>query len=158
MIIVIGCDHAAFDLKETIIKHLENNEKISNIIDCNDEVRYIEKDGKFIPEAVDYPDIAKSVCEKIINSEEEIRGILICGTGIGMSIAANKFKGIRAAVCSDIFCAEYCRLHNNANVLCMGARVINADKACELTDIFVKTEFEGGRHSKRLEKIEKFEN
>ena len=107
--------------------------------------------------SVDYPDIAKKVCESIIKGETE-RGILVCGTGIGMSIAANKYKGIRAAACSEHFSAKYTRLHNNSNILCLGGRVIGVGTAIELAELFVNTEFEGGRHQNRIDKIAEIEN
>ena len=100
---------------------------------------------------------AKKVCESIQNSESEL-GILVCGTGIGMSIAANKHKGIRAAAVSEHFSAKYTRLHNNSNVLCLGGRVIGVGTALELVDLFVNTEFEGGRHQARIDKITQIEN
>ena len=106
--------------------------------------------------SVDYPDIAKKVCESIQKGENAL-GILVCGTGIGMSIAANKHKGIRAAACSEHFSAKYTRLHNNSNVLCLGGRVIGVGTALELVDLFVNTEFEGGRHQKRIDKISEIE-
>lgn len=142
--IAIGCDHAGFDLKKDVIKLLE--EKNIEVIDlgCNGE-------------SVDYPVIAKSVCEKVTDGSCE-KGILICGTGIGMSIAANKIKGIRAAVCSEHFSAKYTRLHNDSNVLCMGARTIGAGLALELAEIFITTEFEGGRHQRRVDLITDIEN
>jgi ribose 5-phosphate isomerase B len=137
--IAIGCDHAAIDLKQAIMAHLDEQ-----------GVSYINlgTDG----DPCDYPDMAKAVAEKITSGECE-KGILLCGTGIGMSMAANKIKGIRAAVCSDEFSAKYTRLHNDANILCMGARVIGAGLAIELTDIFLSTGFEGGRHQRRVDKI-----
>ena len=137
--IAIGCDHAAIDLKQAIMAHLDEQ-----------GVAYINlgTDG----DPCDYPDMAKAVAEKITSGECE-KGILLCGTGIGMSMAANKIKGIRAAVCSDEFSAKYTRLHNDANILCMGARVIGAGLAVELTDIFLSTGFEGGRHQRRVDKI-----
>ena len=137
--IAIGCDHAAIDLKQTIMAHLDEQ-----------GIEYINlgTDG----DPCDYPDMAKAVAEKITSGECE-KGILLCGTGIGMSMAANKIKGIRAAVCSDEFSAKYTRLHNDANILCMGARVIGAGLAIELTDIFLSTGFEGGRHQRRVDKI-----
>lgn len=137
--IAIGCDHAGFELKKEVIDLLK--EKNYAVIDlgCNGE-------------SVDYPDIAKKVCEKVTDGSCE-KGILICGTGIGMSIAANKVKGIRAAVCSEHFSAKYTRLHNDANVLCMGARTVGAGLALELVEIFISTEFEGGRHQRRVDKI-----
>ena len=107
-------------------------------------------------EKCDYPDMAEKVCGMITSGKAE-KGILVCGTGIGMSIAANKIKGIRAACCSDHFSAKYTRLHNDANVLCMGARVIGPGLALELTDLFINTEFEGGRHQRRVDLITKLE-
>ena len=100
--------------------------------------------------------MAEKVCGMITSGEAE-KGILICGTGIGMSMAANKIKGIRAAVCTEHFSAKYTRLHNDANVLCMGARVVGPGLALELADIFVSTEFEGGRHQRRVDLISKLE-
>ena len=137
--IAIGCDHAAIDLKQTIMAHLDEQ-----------GIEYINlgTDG----DPCDYPDMAKAVAEKITSGKCE-KGILLCGTGIGMSMAANKIKGIRAAVCSDEFSAKYTRLHNDANILCMGARVIGAGLAIELTDIFLSTGVEGGRHQRRVDKI-----
>ena len=137
--IAIGCDHAGYDMKTGIIKFLED--KGIEVIDCG-------CDGS----PCDYPVIAKKVCENITHGKAD-KGILICGTGIGMSIAANKIKGIRASVCSEHFSVKYTHLHNDANVLCMGARVIGGGAACELVDVFLSTEFEGGRHQRRVEKI-----
>ncbi|MBE6845365.1 MAG: ribose 5-phosphate isomerase B [Ruminococcus sp.] len=142
--IAIGCDHAGYDLKKDVIDFL--NEKGFDTLDlgCSGE-------------PVDYPEIAKNVCEKVVDGSCD-KGILICGTGIGMSIAANKIKGIRAAVCSEHFSAKYTRLHNNSNVLCMGARVIGSGIANELAEIFITTEFEGGRHQRRIDLISDIEN
>lgn len=137
--IAIGCDHAGYDLKKEIINFL--TEKNIEFVDCGCN-----------GESCDYPVIASAVCQKVIEGEAE-KGILICGTGIGMSMAANKFNGIRAAVGSEHFSVKYTRLHNNANVLCMGARVIGPGIAAELTDIFINTEFEGGRHQRRIDLI-----
>ncbi len=142
--IAIGCDHAAVSLKKAVMAHLD--EKNIPYIDLG-------TDG----EPCDYPVIAKAVAEKIVSGEAE-RGILLCGTGIGMSIAANKIKGIRAAVCSDCFSVRYTRLHNNANILCMGERVIGHGLALELVDIFLETGFEGGRHQRRVDLITGLEN
>lgn len=139
MKIAIGCDHAGYDLKKEIEKYL--TEQKVDFVDCGCN-----------GESCDYPVIAKKVCEKVTHSECD-RGILICGTGIGMSMAANKINGIRAAVCSEHFSAKYTRLHNDANVLCMGARVIGPGIAVELTDIFINTEYEGGRHQRRIDLI-----
>ena len=142
--IAIGCDHAGYDLKKEVAEYLKKNN--IEIIDCG-------CDGQ----SCDYPDIAEAVCEKITSGQAD-KGILICGTGIGMSIAANKIDGIRAAVCSEHFSVKYTRLHNDANVLCMGARVIGPGIAVELADLFISTEFEGGRHQRRLDLIIKLEN
>lgn len=141
--IAIGCDHGGFELKCAVMNHLLN--KKIEYVDCGCE-----------GERCDYPDIAEAVCKKVTSGECEL-AILVCGTGIGMSIAANKIKGIRAAVCSDWYSAKYTRLHNNANVLCLGGRVLGAGLALELVDVFLETEFEGGRHSDRIDKITKLE-
>ena len=141
--IVIGCDHAAVDMKNRIVYELrERGYQITDV-------------GTHTNDSCDYPVIAHALCEKILDGSNRL-GILICGTGIGMSIAANKHVGIRAACCSEAFSAELTRRHNDANVLCFGARVIDTDKALELTKIFVSTEYEGltgGRHKQRLDKI-----
>ena len=138
--IVIGNDHAATELKMKVIEHLD--EIGAAYIDC----------GVAKGEKCDYPDMAKIVCDKIISGEAKI-GILICGTGVGMSISANKIKGIRACACSDYYSAKYTRLHNNANVLCFGQRVVGEGLAIELVDVFLNTEFEGGRHQRRVDMI-----
>lgn len=143
--IYIGCDHAGYEMKEKIIKLLENGGHEYKDSGCNGE-------------KCDYPVIAQKVCEGVLENINENKGILICGTGIGMSIAANKFKGIRAAHCTDEFSAKYTRMHNNANVLCIGARITGSGLAEEITDIFLTAEYEGGRHQARLDLIEKFEN
>ncbi len=145
MKIAIGSDHAGFPLKEEIRKHLDD--RGIEYTDC----------GVYNESSADYPVQAKITCEKITSGECE-RGILCCGTGIGISIAANKIKGIRAACCSDYFSAKYTRLHNDANVLCMGARVIGAGAAIELVDVFLDTSFEGGRHARRVNLITELEN
>lgn len=141
--IAIGCDHGGFELKCAVMNHLLN--KKIEYVDCGCN-----------GERCDYPDIAEAVCKKVTSGECEL-AILVCGTGIGMSMAANKIKGIRAAVCSDWYSAKYTRLHNNANVLCLGGRVLGAGLALELVDVFLETEFEGGRHSDRIDKISKLE-
>ena len=138
--IVLAADHGGFHLKEEVKKYLEA--KGVEIVDV----------GTFTPDSVDYPDMAIKGCEKILSGECE-RGIFFCGTGVGISIAANKIKGIRACCCSDHFSAKYPRLHNDSNVLCMGGRVVGPGIACELADLFIETEFEGGRHARRVEKI-----
>ena len=108
-------------------------------------------------ESQDYPLVAKEVCEKIVNGSAD-RGILVCGTGIGISMAANKIKGIRAAVCTDTYMAKYTRLHNDANVVCLGGRVIGSGVALEIVDMFLNTGFEGGRHQRRVNQIIDIEN
>lgn len=143
--IVIGCDHGGFELKNVIIEHLK--EKGTAYIDV----------GCYTPESIDYPIIAEDLCEKITSGEAEL-GILICGTGIGMSMAANKVKGIRAACCSDTFSARLTRLHNDANVLCIGGRVVGPGLAVDLVDSFINEKFEGGRHQRRVDMITAIEN
>jgi ribose 5-phosphate isomerase B len=143
--IAIGADHGGYELKETVKKHLE-------------EMGIEYKDfGTYDTSSVDYPLIAAQVAQAVAAGEYE-RGILICGTGLGMSIAANKVDGIRAACCSDSFSAEYARRHNDANILCMGGRVIGAGLACSLVDAYFSAEFEGGRHTRRLNEIKEIEN
>ena len=137
--IALGADHGGYELKEKLKQWMDEN-----------GIEY--KDfGTYSTEPVDYPDIAKPVAEAVAAGKYE-KGILCCGTGIGISIAANKVKGIRAACCSDYFSAKYTRLHNDANILCMGGRVVGAGLAIELADVFLKTRFEGGRHLKELQK------
>ena len=143
--IAIGCDHGGFEHKNAISEHLK--ERGFEVMDY----------GIHENVSVDYPDIACKLCEGIINGDANL-GILVCGTGIGMSIAANKHKGIRAAACSEHFSAKYTRLHNNSNVLCLGGRVVGVGTALELVDLFVDTQFEGGRHQKRVDKITEIEN
>ena len=140
MKIAIGCDHGGLEHKNAIAEHLKDRG-----FDVSDL-------GIYEQVSVDYPDIAVKVCNEIVNGDCEL-GILVCGTGIGMSIAANKVKGIRAAACSEHFSAKYTRLHNNSNVLCLGGRVIGVGTALELVDLFVDTDFEGGRHENRVNKI-----
>lgn len=141
--IAVGSDHAGYALKCEIIRHLE--ERGEEYIDCGCG-----------GEKVDYPDIAEKTCAVVTSGKAE-KAVLICGTGVGISISANKIKGIRAALCGDWYSAKYTRLHNDANVLCMGGRVIGAGLACEICDIFLDTAFEGGRHAGRVEKIMKLE-
>ena len=142
--IAIGSDHGGFELKEKLMEHLSE--------------RGLEyKDfGTYSSASCDYPVYAKAVARAVASGECD-RGILICGTGVGISISANKIKGIRAALCGDWYSAKYTRLHNDANVLCMGGRVIGAGLAAEIVDVFLDTEFEGGRHARRVEKIMKLE-
>lgn len=142
--IALGSDHGGFELKETIKSFLQN-EKIQ------------AKDfGTFSNDSVDYPVYAEKVARSIQEGETQT-GILCCGTGIGISIAANKFSGIRAALCTNEFCAEMSRRHNNANVLCLGGRVIEKDLALRIVKIFLSTPFDRGRHEKRLNQISDFE-
>lgn len=141
--IAIGCDHGGYDLKLAVESYLNDNKL--EFVDCGCK-----------GEQVDYPDIAVKVCEKITSGECD-KGILICGTGIGMSMCANKVKGIRAAVCGDTFSAKFTRLHNDANVLCMGGRVIGTGLALEIVREFLNNEFEGGRHVARLDKMKNME-
>lgn len=143
MFLVIGSDHAGLDMKNNIKQVLQNEGY--NIIDC----------GTNTLESVDYPDIAQKVAAEILN--RDALGILICGTGIGISIAANKIPGIRAAVCHNIYTARLAREHNNANILVMGARVIGMGLAEEMVKIFIKTDFLAGRHLRRVEKIKLLE-
>ena len=141
MNLVIACDHAGYELKENVKKQLA--EWGHNVIDC----------GTDSTDSCDYPVFAKALCKEINDGNAEL-GILICGTGIGMSMAANKVKGIRAAVCSDCFSAKFTRAHNNTNVMCLGARVLGEGLALELIDIFLKTPFEGGKHLRRINMLE----
>ncbi len=141
--IAIGCDHAGCEMKRIIIETLSEKGWDFCDLGCNGE-------------ACDYPFIAEKVCTEIISGRCDM-GILICGTGIGMSMAANKINGIRAAVCGDSFSAKYTRLHNNANVICLGARTIGCGLAVELADIFLNTNFEGGRHQRRIDMITNLE-
>ena len=140
--IVIGSDHAGYDLKLKVIEKLENKGIM------------VKDVGTYSTDSCDYPTYADAVCKAIQLGEFEM-GILICGTGIGMSIAANKHAGIRAACCSDIYSAKLTRQHNNANVLCFGARVIGDEIAYELVDTFINTDFLGGeRHTRRVKMLD----
>lgn len=144
MKIAIGCDHGGFEHKNAIAEHLK--ERGFEVTDF----------GIYENKSVDYPEIAMKVANSVAAGENTL-GILVCGTGIGMSIAANKVNGIRAAAVSDHFSAKYTKLHNNANILCLGGRVIGVGTALELADLFVDTEYEGGRHQKRLQMITEIE-
>ena len=140
--IAIACDHGGYEYKQIIMQHLADR-----------NIQYRDF-GTYSPESCDYPDFAQPVAKAVAAGEFE-KGILICGTGIGMSIAANKVKGIRAAVCGDSFSVRATREHNDANILCLGARVISEAKALEITDIFLDTPFSGDeRHIRRISKIE----
>lgn len=140
MKIALGCDHGGFEHKEAISAHLK------------ERGFEVEDFGIYECISVDYPEIALKVANSVSKGENEL-GILVCGTGIGMSLAANKVKGIRAAAVSEHFSAKYTRLHNNSNILCLGGRVIGVGTALELVDLFVDTKFEGGRHQKRVDMI-----
>ena len=141
MNIVIASDHAGFALKGVVKAYL--TEKGYTVIDC----------GTDIEASCDYPVFAKALCKEINDGNAQL-GILICGTGIGMSMAANKVKGIRAALCSDCFSAKFTRAHNDSNVMCLGARVMGEGLALELVDIFLNTPFEGGKHLRRINMLE----
>ena len=146
MRLTIGSDHGAVELKETVKTILADYPDI----EVNDV-------GTFGTESVDYPDIAEKVCAEIVDGRSE-RGIVLCGTGIGISIAANKIKGIRCALCNDVYSAKKSREHNNANVLAMGGRVLGFGPAEEIVRAWLTTEFEGGRHQRRIDKIAALEN
>ena len=139
--VAIGSDHGGFQYKEKIIDYLSAR-----------NIPYVDL-GTHTPESCDYPDIARAVCERIISGKSN-RGILVCGTGIGMSIAANKVRGIRAALCGDTYSARVSRAHNNANVLCLGQHVIGEYLALDIVDVWLKAGFEGGRHKRRVDLIE----
>ena len=143
--IAVGCDHGGLNLKNAIVKYLEDN-----------NIEY--KDfGTYTDESVDYPVYGYKVAKEIAEGRAE-KGVLCCGTGIGISMAANKVKGIRAAVCTNEFMAEFTRKHNDSHIICMGGRVIDEKTAVRLTDIFLHTEFEGGRHQNRINMITDIEN
>lgn len=145
MKIVIGVDHAGYELKDAVIAHLK--EKGHEVLDV----------GTYSSESCNYPDYAYRTCKAITSGEAEI-GILICGTGVGMSIAANKVKGIRAACVSDTFSARLTRQHNDTNVLCFGARVVGLGIACDLCDNFLEATYEGGKHARRVGMITAIED
>lgn len=136
--IAIGADHAGYLYKARLIEHLKS--KGFEVVNA----------GTDTADSVDYPVFADKVCDCVASGKADF-GILICGTGIGMSMASNKHKGIRAALCTDLVMAEYTRLHNNANVLCLGARIIACEMAEMIADKFLETEFEGGRHQRRID-------
>ena len=144
MRIAIGSDHRGWQVKARLVKTLQ---------DAGHEVFDL---GTNSAESVDYPDIASAVSARVSADEVE-RGILICGTGIGMSISANKFPGVRAATCQDAFVAEMSRRHNDVNVLCLGGDLLGERLVDDLVGIWLKTEFEGGRHGRRIEKIGQLE-
>ena len=145
MKIVIGCDHAGFGIKDAVKKHIE---------EMGHEVTDV---GTYSTDSCHYPIYASAACKKILDGECEL-GILICGTGIGISLAANKVKGIRAAVCSDAYSASMTRRHNNSNILAFGSRVVGQGTAETIVDAFLGAEYEGGRHQTRVDMVMEIEN
>ena len=146
MNITIGSDHGAVALKDEVKMVLKEYEDIK-----------VTDVGTFGTESVDYPDIAEKVCADVTSGKADL-GIVLCGTGIGISIAANKVKGIRCALCNDVYSAKKAREHNNANVLAMGGRVLGFGPAGEIVRAFVESSFEGGRHARRVDKMMALEN
>lgn len=140
--VVIGSDHAAFSLKQTLINHIVSTHGI-----------VVEDAGTDSEASVDYPDFGKKVAQ-MVSDNTFSRGILLCGTGLGMSMVANRFPGVRAALCNDLFSALMSRRHNNANILVLGGRVIGDVLACEIVDTWLITPFEGGRHELRIKKFD----
>jgi ribose 5-phosphate isomerase B len=139
--VAISCDHGGYDLKCMVVDLVRSNGL--EVVDM----------GVFSKESVDYPEKAHALADAIVSGKVD-RGILVCGTGIGMSIAANKHPGIRAALCTDPFMAQMSREHNDANVLCLGGRVVGEGLAEEIVLAFLKCEFQGGRHARRTDKLE----
>ncbi len=144
MKIAVGCDHAGFGLKEDVIAILRNSG--SDFIDC----------GTTDTVSVDYPDFGEKVAGLVSSGKVE-KGILICGTGIGMSMVANKFPNVRAALCNDLFTARMSRLHNDANILVLGGRIVGKDLGSEIVKVWLSTPFEGERHLRRINKIKTIE-
>ena len=140
----IGSDHGGFALKQEIMKHLESR-----------GLKYKDY-GTYTEDSCDYPVYGEAVARAVVAGECE-RGILVCGTGIGISIAANKVRGVRAAVCADCYSAEMTKRHNDANVICLGARVVGTGLALKIIDSFIDAEFEGGRHGIRVEMLNSIE-
>jgi ribose 5-phosphate isomerase B len=140
----VGSDHGGFKLKECIKKYFEENNILFKDLGVYTEVSF------------DYPIISQKLCNEVLK-EQNNKGILICGTGVGVCIAANKVKGIRAALCSSSYLAQMCRKHNNANVLCMGARVLDNEQGIDIVKNFLSADFEGGRHSRRVNQIMEME-
>ena len=145
MSIIIGSDHGGFILKNKIIEHLKS--KGYSLLDI----------GCYSTESCDYPVIAQELTQKVLEDDSNL-GILVCGTGIGMSIYANKVKGIRASHCTDTFSARLTRRHNNSNVLCLGERITGQGLALDIVDEWLNAEFEGGRHQKRVDMINDLDN
>ncbi len=145
MRIAIGCDHRGLNVKRAVAEYLRK---------AGYEVQDV---GAFNEDSVDYPDIARDVAQAVAQGRAE-QGVLVCGTGIGMSIVANKVAGVRAALCMDAFTAERARAHNDANVLCLGESVGTPEKAVEIVKAYLSASFEGGRHARRVEKIRQMDS
>ena len=143
--VALGADHGGYALKEAVKDHL--TQMGVSYVDC----------GTHSEQSVDYPDCAVPPCEKVLAGQADA-ALLFCGTGVGISMAANKIPGIRACCCSDTFSAEFTRRHNNANALCLGGRVVGAGLGCQIVDAFLNAEFEGGRHQMRIDKMMALEN
>ena len=142
--IALGADHGGYELKEAVKQHLQQRGIPFEDFGCHST------------ESVDYPDMAVPPCRAVQQGDCDC-ALLFCGTGVGISMAANKLHGIRACCCSDVFSARYTRLHNDANALCLGGRVVGVGLACELVDAFLDTPFEGGRHQRRIDKLRALE-
>lgn len=141
----IGADHGGFNLKQALVEALRA------------EGFEVADKGCYSTDSVDYPDYAKAVCDDVVSKTSEF-GVLVCTSGIGMSMAANKVEGIRAALCLNLDAGEFSRRHNNANVCCLGAKYLDLQTALEIVKTFAKTDFEGGRHERRVAKFMDFEN
>ncbi len=145
MKVALGADHAGLGLKDKIAAALvETGHEVDDL-------------GTYRPDSCDYPDFAAKVAREVAGGRAQ-RGILVCATGVGMTMAANKVAGVRAALCNDLYTARFARLHNDANVLAVGARVVGPEQALEIVDLFMGTEFEGGRHQRRVDKIMELDN
>ncbi len=142
MKVILGADHGGFDLKETFRAHLDGLPQYT-----------VTDVGVYDRTSADYPQVAHEVAQAVARGEFN-RGVLICGTGLGMSIVANRYKGVRAALCHNLYTARMCRLHNNANILAVGGRVTGEGLALEMLDLFLDTPFEGGRHERRLNQVD----
>lgn len=145
MKLAIGCDHGGFELKEAVRAYLEEK-----------GIAY-EDFGAYSTDSVDYAPIAAKAAHAVADGTAD-RGILICSTGLGICMAANKVRGIRAATCTNVFCAEMTRRHNNANILCMGGKIVDTETALQMVEKFLTTEFEGGRHQRRIDQIAQIED
>lgn len=143
--IALGADHAGYDSKEKLKDHFEKSNTVYKDFGTQSE------------DSCDYPLIAEKVARSVTSGEAE-KGVLICGSGIGMCIAANKVKGVRAAVCNDLNLAKLSRMHNDANIICIGARISDIDKIKSIVKVFLETPFEGGRHQKRVDQIKEIES